>query len=78
MYALGFEDAGADYGMHLNYRTESLYVGDLNEYNVIKGEVGIYVIDADCRLNTPALGCSGSYVIPQPHLDFSLPCAISG
>lgn len=44
MYALGFEDAGSDYGMHLNYRTDSLYVG-------------------------------GSYIIPEPHLDFSHPCA---
>ena len=76
MYAMGFEDAGADYGMHLNYRNSSLYIGDLNDYNVIKGESGIHVIDADCRLNTPTLGCGGSYIIPQPHLDFSHPCAL--
>ena len=76
MYAMGFEDAGSDYGMHLNYRSSSLYIGDLNDYNVIKGESGIHVIDADCRLNTPTLGCGGAYVIPQPHLDFSSPCAI--
>ena len=75
MYAMGFEDAGSDYGMHLNYRTSSLYIGDLNDYNVIKGESGIHVIDADCRLNTPTLGCGGSYIIPQTHLDFSHPCA---
>ena len=76
MYALGFEDAGSDYGMHLNFRTSSLYIGDLNDYNVIKGESGIHVIDADCRLNTPTLGCGGSYIIPHPHLDFSHPCAV--
>ena len=77
MHALGFDDAGADYGMHLNYRTNELYVGDLNEYNVILGDVGIYVIDADCRLNTPTMGCGGSYLIPQPNLDFSRPCALA-
>lgn len=74
MYGLGFEDAGVDYGMHLNYRTGSLYIGDLNEYNLIKGESGIHVIDADCRLNTVTLGCGGSYVIPQPDIDFTRPC----
>ena len=74
MYRLGFEDAGIDFGMHLNYKTANLYIGDLNDYNVIKGETGIHVIDADCRLNTPTLGCGGSYTIPQPHLDFSSPC----
>ena len=76
MYAMGFEDAGQDYGMHLNYRNPYLYIGDLNDYNVIKGESGIHVIDADCRLNTPTLGCGGSYIIPQPKLDFSKPCAV--
>lgn len=76
MYAMGFEDAGADYGMHLNYKNSSLYIGDLNDYNVIKGESGIHVIDADCRFNTPTLGCGGTYVIPQPHLDFSHQCAV--
>jgi len=76
MYALGFQDAGEDFGMHLNYCTDSLYIGDLNEYNVIKGDMGIYVIDADCRLNTPTLGCGGSFVVPSPHLDFSNPCPI--
>ncbi len=36
MHGLGFKDAGVDYGMHLNYMTDHLYVGDLNEFNVIK------------------------------------------
>ena len=76
MYALGFEDAGSDYGMHLNYRNSSLYIGDLNDYNVIKGESGIHVIDADCRLNVPTLGCGGTFVFPQPVLDFTKPSAI--
>lgn len=76
MHGLGFEDAGEDYGMHLNYRTNDIYIGDLNDYNVIKGETGIFVIDADCRLNTPHLGCGGSYKIPQPSVDYSRPCAI--
>ena len=76
MYALGFEDAGADFGMHLNYKSPSLYIGDLNDYNVIKGESGIHVIDADCRLNTLTLGCGGSYMIPKTNIDFSAPCAI--
>lgn len=74
MHRLGFKDAGMDYGMHLNYCTEFLYVGDLNEYNLIKGENCIHVIDADCRLNTKTLGCGGSYVIPEPNIDFSKDC----
>ena len=73
MHDLGFDDAGMDYGMHLNYMTESLYVGDLNEFNVIKGESGLNVIDADCRLNVPSLECGGSYRIPYPEIDFSQP-----
>ena len=76
MYALGSRDAGEDFGMHLNYCTDSLYIGDLNDYNVIKGDVGIYVIDADCRLNIPTMGCGGTYIIPHPQLDFSRPCAV--
>ena len=76
MYALGFEDAGSDYGMHLNYRNSSLYIGDLNDYNVIKGDSGVHVIDADCRLNVPTLGCGGTLVIPQPVLDFTKPSSI--
>jgi hypothetical protein len=74
MYNLGFADAGADYGMHLNYCTPDIYIGDLNDYNVIKGEAGIHVIDADCRLNTTSLGYGGSYVIPFPNIDFSKTC----
>ncbi len=77
MHNMGFEDAGEDYGMHLNYKTETLYIGDLNDYNVIRGENGIHVIDADCRLNTLTLGCGGNYLIPQPKIDFSGPCAIT-
>lgn len=38
MTSMGFEDAGMDYGMHLNYKTDTLYIGDLNEFNVLKGE----------------------------------------
>ena len=75
MSNLGFSDAGMDYGMHLNYKTDFLYVGDLNEFNVIKGESGVNVIDADCRLNVLTLYCGGKYIIPQPHLDFSKPCS---
>ena len=77
MYDLGFKDAGVDFGMHLNYRTEDLYIGDLNDYNVIKGMSGIHVIDADCRLNTPTLGCGGTYRIPETHIDFSRRCFLS-
>ena len=73
MYNLGFSDAGMDYGMHLNYKTDFLYVGDLNEFNVIKGESGVNVIDADCRLNVATLECGGEYFIPQPQIDFSEP-----
>lgn len=75
MHDLGFDDAGEDYGMLLNYKTETLYVGDLNDYNVIRGENGIHVIDADCRLNTPILGCGGKYLIPKPSVNFENPCA---
>ena len=74
MYRLGFADAGLDCGMFLNYRTDTIYIGDLNEYNVIKGDAGIHVIDADCRLNTPALGCEGHYLVPQPDIVFDHPC----
>ena len=73
MLNLGFSDAGMDYGMHLNYRTDYLYVGDLNEYNVIRGELGVNVVDADCRLNVSTLECGGKYVIPQTQIDFSEP-----
>ena len=62
--------------MHLNYKTEALYIGDLNDYNVIRGENGIHVIDADCRLNTTTLGCGGNFSIPQPKIDFSSPCSV--
>lgn len=73
MHSLGFEDAGMDYGMHLNYKTDTLYVGDLNEYNVLKGTNGFHVIDADCRLNIRQIDCGGTYSIPEPRLDFSRP-----
>ena len=73
MHDLGFDDAGMDYGMHLNYKTSELYVGDLNEFNAIKGEHGLHVIDADCRLNVPEIDCGGTYAIRQPNLDFSCP-----
>lgn len=70
MTSMGFEEAGEDYGMHLNYKSDSLYIGDLNEFNVLKGERGVNVIDADCRLNVPSLGCGGNFVIPKPSIDF--------
>ena len=73
MYDMGFQDAGMDYGLHLNYKTDNLYVGDLNEFNVLKGESGYHVIDADCRLNVATLECGGKYIIPQIHIDFSAP-----
>ena len=73
MYEMGFQDAGMDYGMHLNYKTANLYVGDLNEFNVLKGETGYHVIDADCRLNVSALECGGTYLVTQPQVDFSKP-----
>ena len=78
MHKLGFEDAGEDFGMHLNYRTDNLYIGDLNEYNLLKGESGIHVFDCDCRLNVPTLGCKGKWQIPTPKIDFSNPCFFSG
>lgn len=73
MSAMGFKSVGMDYGMHLNYYISELYVGDLNEYNVIKGSDGLHVIDADCRVNVQTLGCGGNFVIPAPILDFSNP-----
>ena len=73
MYDMGFQDAGMDYGMYLNYKTGNLYVGDLNEFNVLKGELGYHVIDADCRLNVPGLECGGTYIVPSPEMDFSRP-----
>ena len=73
MYGLGFVDAGMDYGMHLNYKTPDLYIGDINEFNAIKGDYGLHVIDADCRLNVPEIDCGGTYIIKQPVVDFSNP-----
>lgn len=73
MTNMGFSEAGEDYGMHLNYKTDSLYIGDLNDYNVIKGADGIHVIDCDCRLNVPTLGCGGNYSFEQPQVDWSVP-----
>lgn len=70
MYKMGFADAGEDFGMHLNYKTDHLYIGDLNEYNVLKGKTGIHVFDCDCRLNIPTLGCNGTWVIPIPNVEF--------
>lgn len=76
MYRLGFSDAGEDFGMHLNYKTDNLYIGDVNEYNVFKHTNGaIFVFDCDCRLNVPTLGCGGSWGIPSVAVDFSRPCA---
>ena len=73
MHDLGFEDAGMDYGMQLNYKTPELYIGDLNEYNALKGEYGLHVIDADCRLNIPEIECGGIYTYKHPQIDFSNP-----
>ncbi len=74
MTGLGFTYAGEDYGMYLNYKTNQLYIGDLNQYNVLKGNNGgIHVIDADCRLNVATLGCGGNYIIPKVNIDFSVP-----
>ena len=70
MHKMGFADAGEDFGMQLNYKTDNLYIGDLNEYNVLKGETGIHVFDCDCRLNTPTLGCDGKWMIPAPNVRF--------
>ena len=64
MHSMGFEDAGEDYGMHLNYKTAELYIGDLTEFNLLKGVSGIHVFDCDCRLNVPTLGCGGTWIIP--------------
>ena len=55
MHSLGFKDAGMDYGMHLNYVCDDLYVGDVNEYNAILTPEGVSVIDADCRILRPGL-----------------------
>lgn len=63
MKGLGFREAGEDYGMHLNYMTDELYVGDVNEYNAIMSADGVAVIDADCRLNFATLDCGGNYCL---------------
>lgn len=60
MLSIGFHEAGMDCGMHLNYADSELYVGDVNEYNAIWTPNGLSVIDADCRLNYPTLGCGGA------------------
>jgi len=65
MTGMGFVETGFDYGMGFNYNNDEIYIGDLSPLNVIKGETGIHVIDADCRLNVPSLGCGGKYKIPQ-------------
>lgn len=75
MHLLGFTDAGMDFDMHLNYKTDDLYIGDLNDYNLLKHKNGsIHIFDADCRLNTPTLGFGGKWTIPVPHIDFTVPC----
>jgi len=75
MHRLGFADAGMDFDMHLNYKTDELYIGDLNEYNLLKHKNGsIHIFDADCRLNTPTLGFEGKWEIPTPRIDFTRPC----
>lgn len=75
MHNMGFDDAGEDYGMRLNYKTDTLYVGDLNEFNLLKHPNGsIHVLDADCRLNVPTLGCGGKWIIPTTGVNYSLPC----
>ena len=72
MHRMGFADAGEDFGMHLNFKTDNLYIGDLNEYNLFKHENGaIFVFDCDCRLNVPSLGCEGKWIIRTPEIDFS-------
>ena len=71
MHKLGFTEAGEDYGMHLNYKTDFLYIGDINEFNILKGENGVHVFDCDCRLNVPSLGCGGTWQIRQPAVDFT-------
>ena len=74
MHNLGFEDAGEDYGMHLNYKTDNIYIGDVSEYNLLKHPNGaIFVFDCDCRLNTPNLGCGGKWLIPSPRIDWKKP-----
>lgn len=71
MYKMGFKDAGEDYGMRLNYMTDYLYIGDLNEYNLLRHDNGaIFVFDCDCRLNVPSLGCDGKWSIPSPIIKF--------
>ena len=55
MHSLGFKDAGMDCGMHLNYLSDELYIGDVNEYNAILTPGGVSVIDADCRILYPGL-----------------------
>lgn len=71
MHKLGFEDAGEDFGMRLNYKTQDLYIGDLNEYNVLKHDNGaIFVFDCDCRLNVPTLGYGGTWKIQPPAVKF--------
>ena len=70
MHKMGFADAGEDYGMRLNYMTDNLYIGDLNQYNILKGATGIHVFDCDCRLNVPSLGCGGKWIIPPARVVF--------
>lgn len=71
MHGIGFEDAGEDYGMKLNYKTDNLYIGDINEFNLLKHENGaIFVFDCDCRLNVPSLGCGGKWIIQAPEISF--------
>ena len=71
MTNLGFVPAGEDYGMHLNYKNDTLYLGDLNEFNLLKHANGaIFVFDCDCRLNVPTLGCGGKWSIPVPIIKY--------
>ena len=55
MIRLGFRESGMDFGMHLNYVRDDVYVGDVNEFNAILTPGGVSVIDADCRFVRPNL-----------------------
>ena len=59
----GFRHSGYD---TTEYASETFYVGDLHGANALKLPSGdVVIIDTEARLNTPALGKGGKYIIPS-------------
>lgn len=57
-------------GCGVNFENDDLFVGDLHEENIMVVDseneiIDFYVIDSDCRINSPSLGENGKFSIPD-------------